>query len=613
MAERENTTAPEAGQIRSAFLRKLVMRVPALSLPLKGVRMLLTKGPRKTWNRVRRKLRERKELAAVRNTPLYTEEALEHQKQVGFPQNVLFSVVVPLYNTPSAFLREMIGSVQAQTYAGWELCLADGSDEAHAEIGAICREYAKADSRIRYCRLEKNLGISGNTNAALDIARGDYVALLDHDDLLHPAALYETITAICEQGADFLYTDETTFHATPDDAYLPHFKPDFAPDNLRSCNYICHLSVFKRSLLAETGGFDPACDGSQDHDLMLRLTEKAGKVVHIPKILYYWRAHAGSVAQSIGVKPYVTEAGVRAVQKQLTRLHLPGTVVPVFPGHTVYRIRYELTEKPLVSVLITGGATPQHTEACIRSVFEKTTYPNYEVIVLTQGAAPEDTARFDILKREHPNLRVETVDATMDRSAVYNSGAGFCRGTYLLLLSGDARVTTPEWIEELLMFVQRSEVGAAGALLLDEKGTVRHAGLCIGTDGAVGRLFYGVDGEDHGYMARLLFAQNLSAVSGECVLVKRTVWEAIGGMDEALEAPYSDADLCLKLRRAGYLVVWTPFAKLTLAAKRKHNQRFVSALQEKELFLARWAKELSAGDPYLNPQLVRMPGGFPIR
>ena len=255
----------------------------------KGLKCLKQNGFAYTWKKVKDKLKHRQDFTALNTRQLYTPEELEQQRTEMFEKDVKFSVLVPLYNTPEHFLHEMIQSVIDQTYANWELCLADGSDNEHPDVEKICRKYAEKDARVRYLKLEKNLGISGNTNACIDMAEGEYLALFDHDDLLHPAALYEMMKAICEQGADFIYTDENTFHKTPKDAYCPHFKPDYAPDTLRANNYICHFTAFKRSLVNVVGKFRPECDGSQDFDMVLRLTEKAKKIVHIPKILYYWR------------------------------------------------------------------------------------------------------------------------------------------------------------------------------------------------------------------------------------------------------------------------------------------------------------------------------------
>ena len=604
-------------QIQNAFFWRItkplrwlldrMKRVRALELLLKGVRLLLTCGPIAVWKRLTNRVRRKDALTAIRTMSLLTPEEAEAQKNTQFPKAVRISVVVPLYNTPVAFLQEMIRSVQEQTYANWELCLADGSDKSHKEVGTVCRKFAEKDGRIRYRKLDKNLGISGNSNAALEMAKGDYIALLDHDDLLHPSALFEIITAICEQDADFIFTDESTFHNTPADAYLPLFKPDFAPDTLRANNYICHLTVFRRSLLETTGGFDPACDGSQDHDLVLRLTEQAQRIVHIPKILYFWRSHAGSVAQSAGIKPYVFEAGIRAVQKQLDRLNLPGTVTLVRPGFTIYRIRYELTERPLVSILIPNYEHRKDLERCLDSLYAKTTYPNFEVVIVENNSSSKELfAYYEQLQSGHDNLRVVTWEGSFNYSAINNFGVTYCKGEYILLLNNDTEVITPDWIEEMLMFAQRPDVGAVGAKLYYPNDTVQHAGVGVGIGGIAGHLFVDADADDVGYMGRLLYAQNMSAVTAACMLVKRSVWEQVDGLEEAYPVAFNDVDLCMKIRKAGYLIVWTPFAELYHYESKSRgaedtSQKQRRAMQEIALFQERWKKELAEGDPYLNP------------
>ena len=368
MSEKESTALRRKLRKPAQSLRsklRWLCGLPADGALLKVIRSLRQFGVRTTALRVRAKLCGMQGAQAIAGQRLFTARELESQRRHHFPRNVVFSIAVPLYNTPERFLRATIKSVLDQTYPHWELCLADGSDDEHGEVGRICREYAEKDSRIRYRKLEKNYGISGNTNACLEMATGAYIGLFDHDDLLHPAALYEVMRTIERTGADFIYTDESTFHDTPEDAYLPHFKPDFAPDNLRANNYICHFTVFKQTLLAQAGLFDPACDGSQDHDMVLRLTEKAKRVAHIPEILYYWRAHAGSVAESAGIKPYVFQAGVRAVEKQLERLGLEGEVAPLRPGLTIYRTCYAVKGTPKVSILIPNYEHKKDLQSCL--------------------------------------------------------------------------------------------------------------------------------------------------------------------------------------------------------------------------------------------------------
>lgn len=576
----------------------------------KGLHSLRTNGVRVTWRKAIKKIRSGESHAQIAKQPLFTEDELAEQRGRRFPQKIKFSIVVPLHNTPERFLREMIESVQAQTYADWELCMADGSDAEHGDVERVCREYAEKDDRVRYRKLEKNFGISGNTNACLEMAEGDYIGLFDHDDLLHPAALHEVMRAICELNADFIYTDESTFRDTPEDAYLPHFKPAFAPDTLRSVNYICHFTVFGRSLLDEVGLFDPACDGAQDHDMALRLTEKAARVAHIPEVLYYWRAHAGSVAESAGVKPYVIEAGVRAVEKQLARLGLEGTVEPVRPGLTIYRTRYTVSGRPKVSILIPNYEHLDDLKNCLQSVFDKTTWPDYEIVIVENNSrSPELFAYYEKIQREHAHVRVVTWEGTFNYSAINNYGAQFCTGDYLLLLNNDIEVITPDWIQEMLMFAQRSDVGAVGAMLYYPDDTIQHAGVILGLGGVAGHSHKYMKRHDFGYMRRLEYAQDLSAVTAACLLLRREVWEKVGGLDEDWAVAFNDVDLCMRIRQAGYLIVWTPFAELYHYESKSRGAEDTPEKQARfsaEIlrFQTRWAKELEAGDPYYNPNLT---------
>ena len=490
----------------------------------------------------------------------YTKKELNRQRVVRFPQQIKFSILVPLYNTPEQFLREMIESVQNQTYGNWELCLADGSDEAHTNVGEICMQYAAVDARVCYRKLEKNLGISGNTNACIEMSTGDYIALFDHDDLLHPAALYEMMAAVCEQNADFLYTDEDSFFVTPADAYSPHYKPDYALDTLRSYNYICHFTAFSRELLEQAGSFRSEFDGSQDYGLILRLPEKAEHIVHIAKILYYWRNHAASTASNVTAKPYTMVSGKKALAEHLDRTGLQGTVsdssVP-----TTYRVAYEIHGTPLISIVISGDTG---LERCISSVREKTTYSNYEIIT-----------------------------------------DGMPQGNYMVLLDSDTEIITPDWLEQMLMFAQRKDVGAVGAMLWYPDDTVEHAGLIIGADGTVLKAHHHFPRGNDGYKFRMTLAQNYSAVSSACMMVRRELWERLDGMDASMGC-FADVDFCLRLRKEGHLTVWTPYAELY-----HHTTGQTSSDQKaKQRFTERWK---GYEDPYYNRNLTVKSEDFSVK
>jgi len=575
----------------------------------KGLVSLRRNGWRLTWRKVQSRLGHCHGTIEPIVLAPYSAKEIENQKTVSFSKNIKFSILVPLFNTPQKFLNEMIESVGEQTYTNWELCLADGSDAEHGYVGDICRKYAKQDGRVKYKKLAENLGISGNTNACIEMAEGDYFALLDHDDLLHPSALFANMEVICEQGADFIYTDENTFKETPSDAYCPHFKPDYAPDTLRSYNYICHFTVFDKKLLEKNdGAFRKEFDGSQDYDLVLRLTEKAEKIVHIPRILYYWRAHDQSVAQGIGAKTYAIEAAKKAISEHLTRVGLDGCVVDSSIS-TTYKIQYTIHESPLVSILIPNKDSVKDLKKCIDSIVGRSTYPKYEIIVIENNSLEQKTFEYyDVLSRSQ-NIRVEKWDKPFNFSALNNFGFQFARGDHILLLNNDTEVITPGWIQEMLMFSQRNDVGAVGAMLYFPDDTVQHAGVIVGIGGVAGHSHKHYKRGCHGYMGRMTIAQNLSAVTAACMMVPRQVFEQVGGMDEKILVAFNDVDFCLRIRQAGYLIVFTPYAELYHHESKSRGYEDTPEKQKRfqgevELVRNRWKKELEAGDPYYNPSLT---------
>ncbi len=544
-------------------------------------------------------------------------EEFQRQRETGFPRNILVSIVVPLYNTPEDYLKEMIASVQLQSYENWELLLADGSDERHGSVRAVCETMMAADGRIHYKKLSENLGISGNTNACLAMASGEYIALLDHDDFLHPSALYEAVKAICEHGADYVYTDEAAFlDGNIFDISHRHCKPDFAIDNLRANNYICHFSVFAAGLLKETGGFRSAYDGSQDFDLILRLTEQAKKVFHVRKILYFWRSHPASVASDISAKPYAAEAAGRAVEAHLARCHMDAEVTRTDAFPAIFRIHYALTGHPKISILIPNKDHRDDLRTCVRSILAKSTWDNYEILIVENNSSSEETFALYRELEENENIRIlnyvtaggSSAAGEFNFAGLNNFAAGEAKGEYLLLLNNDTEVITPAWMEELLMYAQRPDVAAVGAKLYYGDDTVQHAGIVVGlgADRAAGHSHYGFGRDEVGYMGRLCYAQDVSAVTGACMLVKKSVYEELGGMDERFAVAYNDVDFCLKAREKGYLNVFTPFSELYHYESRSRGyeeseekkRRFQ---QEAALFKEKWADVIRRGDPYYSP------------
>ena len=557
-----------------------------------------------------------------------SEETREKQENTKFEYEPLISILVPLYNTPEKFLRDMVESVLAQTYSNWQLCLADGSDAEHIElVSRIVKEYQDKDgkNRISYMKLEKNEGISGNTNHCLELAKGEYIGLFDHDDILHPEVLYWYVKAINEEKADYLYCDETTFKGNDINKMITmHFKPDYAIDNLRANNYICHFSVFKRTLLDGTELFRTKFDGSQDHDMILRLTDRAEHIVHIPKLLYYWRSHAGSVASDINAKPYAIEAAKGAVADHLRRHgydHFKITSTRAF--ETIFKISYEVVGTPKISIVIPNCEHAEDLKRCIDSIYEKSVYDNYEIIVVENGSkGSEIKGYYEELKNGSLKDIVKVVDfyenglhlnadgskPAFNYSAVVNYGVSKSTGEYIVLLNNDTQVITVNWMEELLMYAQRSDVGAVGAKLYFPDRKIQHAGvvLKLGAHRTAGHSHYGQAGMNLGYMGRLCYAQDVSAVTGACLMVSRAKYDEVGGFDEGFQVSLNDVDFCLKLRDKGYLNVFTPFAELFhyeslsrgLDLEGENAKRYEA---ESEHFRTKWKKVLDKGDPYYNP------------
>ncbi|MBQ1880753.1 MAG: glycosyltransferase [Lachnospiraceae bacterium] len=552
-------------------------------------------------------------------------EELEKEKNTRFEKEHIFSILIPLYNTPENFLRQLIECVMAQTYAGWELCFADGSDEEHAYVGEIVAEYASKDKkdgaareRIRYKKLERNGGISENTNACFELATGDYYALMDHDDLLHPSALYEYMKVLQEKDACFLYSDEATFTGdSVNNMITLHFKPDYAPDNLRANNYICHFSAFKRELVEKAGKFRSEYDGSQDHDLILRLTREASKmqdgIVHVPRILYYWRSHAGSTAADINAKTYAINAAKKAVASSLERDGMKNFEIESTKAFaTIFRIRYELKAKPLVSVIIPNREHESDLRRCIDSIMLRSSYENYEIVVVENGSTSEGIKAYYEELGKAPNISVISVEQeSFNYSELINKGAEAAKGEYLLLLNNDTEVITRDWIEELLMYAQREDVGAVGCKLYYPDYTIQHAGVVIGLGAhrTAGHVHYRLAKGNLGYMGRLCYAQNFTAVTGACLMVSRADFDACKGLDTGFAVALNDVDLCLKLRHMGRVNVFTPFAELFHyeSASRGSDvsgadaERAARYDRESEAFRERWAADLEAGDPYFNP------------
>ena len=544
-------------------------------------------------------------------------EKQREETQNGWDYDTI-SILTPLYNTPEGFLREFLDSFANQTAPGGQLCLADASDEAHAYVGEIVQEYQNKGVNIAYTKIA-NQGISANTNEAAKLAQGTYLALADHDDILAPHAIYTMQKAIRKlrdagKSPDFLYSDEALFSKDIQHPTVGHFKPDYAPDYLLCCNYICHLAVFRRDLFESLGGERPECDGSQDHDLFLRLLEKTGTAYHVPQVLYYWRVHAASTSGGVEAKPYVALAAKKALTDHLARTGGEGEVMDgIFPS--TYRVRWKIQGNPKVSILIPNKDHTDDLEQCLSSLYQRTTYKNFEVIVIENNSTEQKTfSYYETAKEKYENLQVVYYPDGFNFSAINNFGRKAATGEYLLLLNNDVEIPagSEEWLTELVRQCARPNGAAVcGAMLYYPDQTIQHAGIVTGLGGYAGHSHKYRRKGGSGYMFRLATVQDFSAVTGACLLVRSDVYDEMGGLDEKFTVAFNDVDFCLRVRDAGYRIVWTPYAELI------HHESISRGLDEKdEGKKKRFAGEQQRlyqihtrdgilNDPYYNPSLTK--------
>ena len=578
---------------------------PIFRYGYKTIRMIKNEGLSQTIFAAKYVVGRYLKLRSIKKAFYLSEQERQLQESQTFAYTPLISIIVPVYNTRLDFLQEMIDSVLAQSYKNWELCLADGSDAEHAEVGAYLLERAKADERIRYQKLEKNLGISGNTNAAIEMSNGDYIALLDNDDLLAQSALYEVVKEINQSNADFIYTDEATFNAKPSDSDSMHFKPDFSPDYLRGINYICHLSVINRVLLDKVGYYNPEFDGSQDYDMTFRVTEQASVIRHISKPLYYWRIHSTSVANDISAKPYAYDAAKRAVEAHLKRIGLKGEVV-YSKAVPAMEVHYELVSHPLISIIIPTCDHIDLLQQCLDSIRECSTYDHYEIILCENNSKdPKTFAYYETLASDD-RIRVVRYEGPFNFSKINNFACQYAKGEYFIFLNNDIKIISPDWMEQMLMFVQREEVGACGIKLLYPDDTIQHGGIAVGVCGSAANVCPLYPRDHEGYMSRLAIATNMSACTAACLMVKASVFQEVGGYEEALAVSFNDVDLCLKIREKGYLIVFNPVAEAYHFESRSRGydnkgEKKARMEREKLLLQSRWPSYfLPGGDPYYN-------------
>jgi GT2 family glycosyltransferase len=531
------------------------------------------------------------------------------EKQKELTYRPLISIVLPVYDPPENFFIECIESVIDQIYPNWELCISDDVSP-NENIRKIIKSYAEKDKRIKYVFRTENGHISAASNSAIEIATGEYLALLDHDDLITPDALYENVLALNnDREIDFLYSDEDKINEKGQ--FLDgHFKPDFCPDNFLSRNYICHFSVIRTNIIKEIGGFRIGLEGSQDYDIFLRAIEKCKKIHHIPKMLYHWRIHSESTALNMDTKPYATLAAVKALEDTLTRRNIKGKVESIDELPGFYKIKYDIETYKKVSIIIPSKNMTELTNICIKSIFNLTDYPDFEVILVNNNS--DEDSFFEMVKKweqKEPNrFKCITDNGDFNFSRLINNAAKEAKGDYLLLLNNDTEVTQPDWISLLVEQAQRESIGAVGVRLLYKNETIQHAGVIIGLRGIAGHPFVGADKNEPGYFNYLKSVNNFSAVTAACLMVRKSCFDEVNGFCEDLAIEFNDVDFCLKLKEKGYNNIFTPhvtlyhYESISRGHPHKTKESYEKHLKENKLFKDRWQKYIDH-DPCYNKHL----------
>ena len=533
-------------------------------------------------------------------------QELFEQRKTKFSYAPKFSVVVPLYHTPAKFLKDLVRSMMYQSYANWELCLVNASPE-DVHLTSLLENWAMRDKRIRVIRLEKNLGIAQNTNAGIAASTGEFIAFLDHDDFLEPDALFCYVDALNkDKTIDVFYSDEDKTDEYAAHYFYPHFKSDFNIDLLHANNYMCHFLAVRKSLVDTVGGLNEKFDGAQDYDFVLRLTENTKKIYHCPRILYHWRCSNQSTAANQGNKMYAIHAGKAALNAHYKRI---GWNARAQEGAVDgwYQTKFTLKEEPLVSILIPNKDHTDDLDVCLNSFFERADYQNYEFIIIENNSVlPETFAYYEKIEKEHDNVKVVYWEAGFNYSAINNFGFKFAKGDYIMLLNNDVELITPDIFQSMLGFCMRPEVGIVGAKLLYNDHTVQHAGVLVGAGGLADHVFKGIHEDDPGYMGRAISSQDVSAVTAACLLVKRSVYEEVGGLEDEFQVAFNDVDFCLKVRKAGYLIVYDADVKLFHYESKSRGmedttERFIRFGNEMMLLNSKWDILSTFVDPYYNP------------
>jgi GT2 family glycosyltransferase len=521
----------------------------------------------------------------------------------------LVSIIMPVYDTDEVWLRKAIDSVRAQWYGQWELCIADDASTA-PHVSTVLAQYSEIDPRIRSMRRSENGHISAASNSALELATGEWIALLDHDDVLSPHALATMVlTASQFPEVEVLFSDEDKI----DEAgvrYDPHFKPPWNPDLFLSQNYLSHLGMYRHRLVREVGGFREGYEGSQDYDLALRCIARLDtrQVKHVPFVLYSWRSVPGSTARSLGTKSYAEESAIRAIRDHLKREGIAADV-DMSTAPSTYRVRYELVDPaPPVEVIVPTRDGAAHLQGCLEGLTSKTRYPDLRVQVVDNGST--DAATLEVLEAfgRRPDVVVVADDRPFNFAALNNAAVGRTTRPIICLLNDDIEVVDPDWLTEMVSQVSRPGVGVVGAMLRYPDGAVQHAGVVLGAGGVAAHSHAGHDTPDQGYFSRLATVHEVGAVTGACLVTTRASWEIAGGMDEALEVNFNDVDYCLRVAEAGQMVLWTPHAVLLhLESKSRghvEDEAKIDQLRvEAARMVERWGDRLFE-DPAYGPNLT---------
>lgn len=588
------------------------------SILLRGLTALFQEGPSILLARIvnKMKINHQYKRCLVNLNKLDESKRIKRTGAKDFSYRPKVSIITPVFNTHPKWLRLCIESVLNQTYDNWELCIADGGS-TRPDTRTILEQYRTRDNRVKVTFLAENTGIAGNSNAALAIASGEFVGFLDHDDELAPFAVYEVVRFLDETpGLDFIYSDEDKI-TVKGKRVDPHFKPDWSPDTLYSCNYITHFSVIRKGVIDKLGGFRHGYDGSQDYDLFLRVAEVTANIAHVPRVLYHWRKIPQSAASSSHVKSYAFIAAKKSIHDSLNRRKIAAEVLDG-PSPGYYRVKYKVIDDPKVSIIIPVENKLKVLYRCVQSIVSKTSYQNYEILVVDDESKASGTSRYYEEIESNPSVKIIKYGGPFNYSKIRNYVVSRADSEYMVFLDEATQVISGEWLTAMLEHVQRREVGVAGALLYHKRNTIQHAGIILGIGGLAGHSHRCCSRNNPGYFNRVRIIQNVSAVSGACTMTKKSVFEKVGGFDEKVPFAFSDVDLCLRIRREGYLIVYTPYAELyhhgsLNRMRRDAPEQGARFAEEADYFCRKWKDVLAKGDPYYNPNLTLEKEDFSLR